>query len=194
MGRDVKLSDRYHRAMVYAAEVHHDQRRKSTDVPYLSHLLAVSGLVLEFGGTEDEAIAGLLHDALEDQPERTSYQQIEAGFGDEVARIVLGCSEVGEHTASSWEQRKRGYLAHLRDADRPVLRVSLADKLHNARSIVTDLRVLGTSVWARFNAGRPDQLWYYRELAVVFGERWFDDERWPREFATVVDSMATLGV
>lgn len=188
----MELTDRYHQAMVYAARLHRDQRRKSTDVPYMSHLLAVSGLVLEFGGTEDEAIAGLLHDALEDQSERTSYQQIEAEFGTEVARIVLECSEAGELTATSWRQRKLDYLAHLQRADRSVLRVALADKLHNARSIVTDLRVLGAALWDRFNAGRADHLWCYGELAVVFRERWPGDARWPRDFEAVVESMAAL--
>jgi (p)ppGpp synthase/HD superfamily hydrolase len=193
----MELSERYQRAVAYAAELHRDQRRKGTgtgtDVPYLSHLLAVSGLVLEFGGTEDEAIAALLHDALEDQADRTSPERIEEEFGAEVLRIVLGCSELSEHTASSWRLRKGRYLAHLRAADRSVLRVGLADKLHNARSVVTDLRSLGTAVWDRFNAGGADQLWYYGELAAVFGQRWCDDERWPREFETVVDSMVALG-
>lgn len=190
----MELTSRYHRAIVHAADLHRDQRRKGSNAPYLSHLLAVSGLVMEFGGTEDEAIAALLHDALEDQPERTSYQRIEADFGPEVARIVLECSEVGEIGASLWRQRKAGYLAHLREADRSVLRVGLADKLHNARSMVTDLRVHGTEVWDRFNADRADLLWFFGELAAVFRERWFDDVRWPRDFDAVVESMTTLGV
>jgi (p)ppGpp synthase/HD superfamily hydrolase len=190
----MELTSRYHRAVVHAAELHRDQRRKGSNAPYLSHLLAVSGLVMEFGGTEDEAIAALLHDALEDQPERASYQRIEADFGPEVARIVLECSEVGEIGASLWRQRKAVYLAHLREADRSVLRVGLADKLHNARSMVTDLRVYGAEVWDRFNVGRADLLWFFGELAAVFRERWCDDVRWPRDFEAVVESMTTLGV
>lgn len=189
----MELTGRYHRAVAYAAQVHHDQRRMGSNAPYLSHLLAVSGLVLEFGGTEDEAIAGLLHDALEDQPGRTSYQRIEAEFGTEVARIVLACSEVGEITSSRWRQRKAAYLTHLRGADQSVLRVSLADKLHNGRSMVTDLRLHGAVVWDRFNAGRADLLWFFGELATVFRADWSGDACWPLDFEAVVESMTTLG-
>lgn len=164
------LSHRFVDALVYAAEVHRGQTRKGTDIPYLSHLLAVSSLVSEAGGSEDEAIAGVLHDALEDQGHRTSFEQIAERFGAEVARIVRACSDTEEQPKPPGRQRKQAYLEHLGDVDAAVLRVSLADKLHNARSIASDLREHGAAVWRRFTAG-SDELWYYGELARLFTER-----------------------
>ncbi len=165
------LSGRFEDALVYAARVHSGQRRKGTDVPYVSHLLAVAGLVLEDGGSEDQAISALLHDALEDQPERTSPDEIAHRFGDEVARIVEECSDTVTHPKPPWRERKERYLEHLECADEAVLRVSCADKLHNARTILRDVRRHGDEVWRRFNAGREDQLWYYQSLAEVFTRR-----------------------
>lgn len=165
------LSARFENALVYASRVHAGQTRKGGDVPYVSHLLAVAGLVLEDGGTEDEAIAALLHDAIEDQPELTSLEEIAERFGDEVARIVEGCSDTLEHPKPPWHERKRGYLEHLESADEAVLRVSCADKLHNVRTMLTDLRTNGDDFWSRFNASREDQLWYYRSLADLFARR-----------------------
>ncbi|CAN5315791.1 HD domain-containing protein [soil metagenome] len=157
--------------VAYAAWLHDGQRRKATAVPYLSHLLAVASLVLEDGGSEDEAIAALLHDALEDQGERTSADEVERRFGPTVARIVLGCSETTGGPRPPWRQRKQASLEHLATAEPDVVRVSLADKLHNARAVVTDYRRLGEGLWSRFNAGRDAQLWYYRSLATVFARR-----------------------
>jgi (p)ppGpp synthase/HD superfamily hydrolase len=155
--------------------LHRDQTRKGNDVPYVSHLLAVAALVLEYGGTEDQAIAGLLHDALEDQPDRTSTTEIATRFGDDVARIVAGCSDTTpdemRHGRPPWLLRKQRYLDHLEIVTEDVLLVSCADKLHNAQSILRDLRTLGAGTWARFNAGRDDQLWYLRSLAAVFARR-----------------------
>ncbi len=166
-----ELSDRFKDALVYAAQVHSGQTRKGGSVPYVSHLLAVCGLVLEHGGSEEEAIAALLHDAVEDQPKRTSLDDIAQRFGDEVARIVEGCSDTVTHPKPPWRKRKERYLRHLESADEAILRVSCADKLHNVRTMLTDLRRNGDEFWNRFNAGRKEQLWYYRSLAEVFTRR-----------------------
>lgn len=141
---------------------------------YVSHLLNVSGLVLWDGGSEEEAIAGLLHDALEDHPELTSAGEIAKRFGERVAQIVQGCTDTPPDYRGGakppWRERKQSYLLHLRDADTGIRRVSMADKLDNARAILTDYRQIGDALWSRFNAGRDDQLWYLRTLADVFAD------------------------
>jgi (p)ppGpp synthase/HD superfamily hydrolase len=176
------LGQRYANAVEWVTELHGTQTRKGGDVPYVAHLLDVSALVLEDGGTETEAIAALLHDAIEDA--HVKPKKIRRRFGRKVARIVEGCTETldgmlptkkgaGPRDASTWRARKEESLAHLRDADTPtaVLRVKAADTLANARSIVADLRRNGPEVWRRFHAGAVDQLWYYRSLTLVLGER-----------------------
>jgi (p)ppGpp synthase/HD superfamily hydrolase len=160
------------RALGYALELHANDLRKGTQIPYVSHLLNVSGLVLWDGGSEEEAIAGLLHDALEDHPELTSAGEITKRFGERVAQIVQGCTDTPPDYLGGakppWRDRKQGYLRHLRDADPGIRRVSMADKLDNARAILTDYRQIGETLWSRFNAGRDDQLWYLRTLSDVF--------------------------
>ena len=163
------LGQPFQDALVYAARLHAQQRRKGTAIPYVSHLLSACALVLESGGTEDEAIAALLHDAVEDQGGAPILAEIERRFGRAVADIVAGCTDSdvqGEKPA--WRPRKEAYIAHLRDAPLPVQRVSCADKLHNARSIVADLHCVGGAVWSRFTGGRDGSLWYYETLAGVF--------------------------
>jgi (p)ppGpp synthase/HD superfamily hydrolase len=156
------LTDRFADAVGYAIELHRSQLRKATSIPYVTHLLAVCSLVLEDAGTEDEAIAALLHDGPEDQGGTAVLEGIRGRFGVGVAEIVEGLSDAmpspGEAKAP-WRQRKEGYLLHLGEAPESVLRVSLADKLHNARSIQVDLRADGEAVWGRFNAGRSEQAW-----------------------------------
>jgi (p)ppGpp synthase/HD superfamily hydrolase len=158
-------------AVAWAAELHAGQKRKGTSIPYVSHLLGVASLVLEAGGDETEAIAGLLHDSVEDQD--VTLDDIESRCGARVAELVAGCSEdraSGEGNASNWRARKEQHLAHLQaETDVSVLRVSGADKLHNARSIVADLR-RDPGVWARFNAPPADQLWYYGALTEVLSD------------------------
>jgi GTP pyrophosphokinase len=158
------LSTRFEEALQYAARLHARQFRKGTAIPYLSHLLAVAGLVLEDGGSEDEAIAGLLHDAVEDQGGRPTLEEIRRLFGVEVASIVSGCTDAYETPKPPWRERKERYVEHILHAPGSVRRVSAADKLHNARSLLADYRVLGESLWERFNAGRDEILWYYRAL------------------------------
>lgn len=156
-----------------ARRLHADQRRKGTDIPYLAHLLGVTALVLEDGGDEDEAVAALLHDAVEDQGGAATLARIRERFGDRVAAIVEACSDTDEVPKPPWRARKEAHLAHLRHPDLPdgALRVSLADKLHNARAILADVRAGGDAVFARFNAPRDEQAWYYGTLATTFAER-----------------------
>lgn len=162
------LTERFERALVYAAALHADQRRKGTTIPYVSHLLAVSALTLEHGGDEDQAIAALLHDAAEDQGGEERLADIRARFGPEVAAIVSDCTDSWSEPKPAWRTRKETYLAQLAGKPTRSLLVSLADKTHNARAIVMDLRVHGQDVWTRFNAGRDGTLWYYRSLADAF--------------------------
>jgi (p)ppGpp synthase/HD superfamily hydrolase len=164
------LSNRFETALLYSLHLHAQQKRKGTAIPYISHLLAVAALVLEDGGSEDEAIAALLHDAIEDQGGEPIRQEIRRRFGDNVVEIVNGCTDTDKTPKPPWLDRKKRYLEHLRSASPEILRVSAADKLHNARAILSDLRRHGKVVWERFNGGREGTLWYYRQLVQVFRE------------------------
>jgi len=164
----MELSERFVQAFEYAFQLHRRQKRKGSGVPYLEHLLAVSALVLQDGGSEDEAAAGLLHDAVEDQGGLPVLAEIRQRFGERVAQIVADCSDSYTNPKPPWRERKEGYLLRLRRASPEVLRVSLADKLDNARSILTDLQADGDALWGRFNGGKAGTLWYYRALVEVF--------------------------
>ncbi len=144
--------------------------RKGSGVPYISHLLSVTSLVLEDGGSEDEAIAALLHDAVEDQGGKKTLREIECRFSDNVARIVLGCTDTDQTPKPPWRKRKEDYIAHLRNAPADVRRVSLADKLHNSRTILKDIARDGQGVWERFTGGQEGTLWYFRALVGCFRE------------------------
>ena len=159
------LSPRFDQALVWAADLHRHQVRKGPDgVPYLAHLLAVAAIVIEFGGTEDAAIAALLHDAVEDQGGAPTLAAIRERFGPDVAAIVDGCTDTHQHPKPAWQLRKERYIAHLAEAPAPVLLVAAADKLTNARSMVKDLRSDGDALWARFNCTKQQSLWYYRAV------------------------------
>lgn len=162
---------RFGDALAFAAEKHAGQLRKGTRIPYISHPLAVASLVLEHGGGEDEAIAALLHDVPEDCGGRAALDEIRRKFGKTVARIVEGCTDTFDKPKPPWKHRKAKYLAHLATASKSVLLVSAADKVHNARSILSDYREHGEKLWERFNAGRDGQLWYYRQLIKAFRAR-----------------------
>ena len=149
-------------ALVYAADLHRDQTRKGTGVPYVTHLLAVAAIVGENGGTENEVIAALLHDAPEDAGGEARLAEIRARFGDAVADIVAGCTDTYEDPKPPWRRRKEEYLVHLSEAPAPIRLVSAADKLHNARSVLADYHTIGEDLWSRFNGGREGTLWYYR--------------------------------
>ncbi|MDR3522146.1 MAG: HD domain-containing protein [Acidocella sp.] len=155
-------------AAAFTMAIHADQCRKGSKTPYISHLLGVASIVLEFGGDEDQAIAGLLHDAIEDQGAEQE-PLIEARFGPRVAAIVRGCTDADTFPKPPWRARKEAYIAHLETTGPDVWLVSCADKLYNARAIVTDLRALGDAMFSRFTGGKDGTLWYYRKLAEVFG-------------------------
>jgi (p)ppGpp synthase/HD superfamily hydrolase len=163
------LGDRFDRALVYASHVHGGQVRKGTTaIPYLSHLLMVAGLVLEYGGDEDEAIAALLHDAVEDQGGLARRLDIDCRFGPRVAAIVDGCTDAVGSPKPAWRARKEAYLRHLDTVSASARLVSAADKLANVRSIIKDYRAFRSDVWGRFNGGREGTLWYYRALADAY--------------------------
>ena len=164
------LSQRFTNALAYAATLHARQVRKGTSIPYLAHLLAVTALMLEDGGDEDEAIAALLHDAVEDQGGAPTLAEIRRQYGEQVAAIVAGCSDTDVVPKPPWRERKEHYIAHIKNAPPEVRQVSLADKLHNARAILADYQQLGDGLWSRFNAPRDDTLWYYRSLVTAFRE------------------------
>ena len=181
------LGERFERALGFAAAAHRSQVRKGTGIPYVGHLLGVCSLVIEDGGDEDEAIAALLHDAAEDQGGERMLGEIRRRFGDSVAAIVAACSDTFESPKPPWRARKETYLQHLESQPEPVLRVSLADKLFNARAILRDYLVVGDELWARFHSGRDGQLWYYRELADSFTT--LLPGRMASELAAVVDDL-----
>ena len=166
------LGPRFDEALLLATRHHRGQLRKGTTIPYASHLLAVAGLVLEMGGTEDEAIGALLHDLVEDGGGPAGLEDIRSRFGDDVARIVLANSDTDEEPKPPWEERKQAYIAAIAHKQPDELRVSLADKLHNARSILIDYRTHGEHLWARFKSGEgPAVRWYYRSLLEAFEAR-----------------------
>jgi GTP pyrophosphokinase len=162
-------SPRFLAALNYAATLHADQVRKATSIPYVSHLLSVAGIAIEHGADEDEAIAALLHDAPEDCGGMPVLAEIGARFGARVAEIVAACSDTFEQPKPSWVERKAKYIAHVRAASPPVRLISMSDKLHNARAILSDYRRLGDAVFSRFKRGESHSvLWYYRRLADEF--------------------------
>jgi (p)ppGpp synthase/HD superfamily hydrolase len=159
---------RFESALLYAHQVHHGQRRKGTGIPYVAHILAVTAIAMEYGASEDEAIGALLHDAAEDGGGEARLAEIRARFGDAVGDIVFGCSDsLVEHPEDKlpWRERKENYLAHVAAASDSVCLVSAADKLHNVRSIIRDLRDHGDDVWDRFQGQRDGTLWYYEAVA-----------------------------
>ncbi len=162
------LSPRFDDALVFASRLHAGQVRKGGDIPYISHLLAVTAIVLEHEGDEDEAIAALLHDAIEDQGGAKARAEIRRRFGENVVAIVDGCTDAETIPKPPWQERKEAYVAHVGDASASVRLVSAADKLHNARSILADYRQLGDALWNRFRGGRDGTLWYYRALVDAF--------------------------
>ena len=155
-------------AFAFAMVLHGTQERKGTEIPYITHLMAVASLVGEHGGDEDLVIAGLLHDAVEDQGGEKTLCRIRERFGEKVARIVDACSDTDVIPKPPWQHRKEAYIEHLDAVDADVRLVSAADKLHNARAIAADLRQIGDALWSRFTGTKEQTLWYYRKLADTF--------------------------
>ncbi len=164
------LGPRFEQALVYAATLHSGQVRKSTPIPYISHVLAVTAIALEHGANEDQAIAALLHDVVEDCGGKPRLADVRHRFGETVAEIVAGCTDADVTPKPPWEERKRQYIEHVKSAPPSVMLVSCSDKVHNARSIVADLRA-GVDVFALFKGGKSGTLWYYRSLLEIFQQR-----------------------
>lgn len=184
--RPPKLGPRLQRAFRYAAEKHDGQARKGTAVPYLSHLMAVTSLVLEAGGDEEMAIAALLHDVVEDCGGMPRLREIRKQFGSRVAKIVEGCTDSFGEPKPEWMERKQDYLRHVKHADSETRLVSASDKLHNVRTILADYRQDGENIWGRFSGKRDGTLWYYRALSDEFGRK---PNRITRELEIVVGEL-----
>ena len=185
----MELTARFDEALALALRLHRDQKRKGTDLPYFTHLMAVTAMVIEDGGDEDQAIAALLHDAAEDQGGEKTLETIRLQFGERVSEIVRGCSDTFEMPKPPWRNRKESYLEHLRVASVEVRRVSLADKVHNARSTLYDLQRVGEIVWERFRGGKEGTMWYYQALVEEFAA-----ERSPLadELRSVVERLSRI--
>jgi (p)ppGpp synthase/HD superfamily hydrolase len=170
--RRVPLSGRFLEAVAFAHQVHGSDTRKGTAAPTVAHLLSVCGIVLADGGDEDEAIAALLHDTLEDHPETVSRKELASRFGERVLALVEVCTDTPPDYRGGpkppWRERKTAFLERLPRTRPGDLRVAVADKLDNARAVLADYRELGEALWPRFNAGREGQLWYYRSLEEGF--------------------------
>lgn len=172
-----QISPRLFEALQLTFKLHGSDARKAGNIPYMAHLLSVCAMVQQDGGDEDEAIAALLHDALEDKPEFISRDEIIGLFGERVVKII----DVSIDTPPDYQggekpprrQRKEAYLAHIHSVEPGLLRVTISDKVYNARSILADYERVGDKLWERFNAGRDDQIWYYQSAVAAYDEAGF---------------------
>ena len=188
--RAPKLGPRFLRAFIFAAEKHKGQMRKASTIPYITHLMGVASLVLEAGGDEDLAIGALLHDVVEDCGGAPMLKEVRRRFGKRVAKVVDGCTDADTYPKPPWRERKEKYIRHLKSADADTKLVSAADKLNNVRSILSDYRAIGESVWSRFNGGREGTLWYYRALLDVFLQH--ERNRITRDLELAVKELESL--
>lgn len=181
-------------AVTMAAKLHASQRRKLSGAPYLGHLLRVCGLVLEYGGTVNEAVAALLHDAVEDQGGLATWEAIRQEFGEAVASLVLAVSDATEVPKPPWQERKERFIAQLKQASLPVRRLVLCDKIDNLRSLLAEYRVFGEKVWEKFRGGREGTMWYFREILRVLEESSGDDRfaAGLQEYRLLVDELVRL--
>ncbi|HXY00324.1 MAG TPA: HD domain-containing protein [Candidatus Limnocylindrales bacterium] len=168
MTKSRTFSLRFVRALEYAAKLHGRQVRKRTERPYVGHLLSVTSIVIEYGGDEDMAVAGLLHDAVEDQGGLPRLREIRRKFGKRVAHIVDGCTDAYSEPKPPWLERKRAYVERVSRESAEVRLVSAADKLSNARETLHEFRLHGDSVFERFAGKKEGTLWYYRALVAAF--------------------------
>jgi GTP pyrophosphokinase len=194
-GGEPLLSNRVAKAFQFALKAHGAQTRKGTTIPYVSHLMAVASLVLDYGGSEDQVVAALLHDTVEDCG--VTYGLLTRRFGAPVARMVKDCTDAETFPKPPWKARKQRYIDHLRHSHHaPSLLISAADKLHNARAIVHDVKYHGKKVWKRFHAAPAEILWYYESLCAIFrrraGEVSPDFRLLLRELTEVVNEMKRL--
>ena len=188
--RPPKLGPRFMRAFQFAARKHSGQMRKASNIPYVTHLMGVASLVLEAGGDEDLAIAALLHDVVEDCGGAPMLKEVRSRFGTRVAQIVDGCTDAYTLPKPPWRERKESYMRRLKKESSDTRLVSAADKLNNIRSILSDYRAIGESVWSRFNGGREGTLWYYRTLRDEFLRRKIN--RVTRDFDLAVRELESL--
>jgi GTP pyrophosphokinase len=186
------LAERFEDALVYTNRLHAEQRRKRSQVPYIAHLLGVTSLVLEDGGGEDEAIAALLHDAVEDQGGLNTLEEIRQRYGTGVAEIVIAVTDAVTDPKPPWRARKEKYIASIRTASPQALRVSLADKVYNARATLRDIRREGEPAWKRFNGGKEGTLWYYRQLIAEFSKLGSRDLL--QELIRIVDQLEQISI
>ncbi|MEE8367385.1 MAG: HD domain-containing protein [Thermoanaerobaculia bacterium] len=189
--RKTPFTNRFAEAFAYAIELHGDQTRKhkkgERPIPYVAHLMSVAALVLEHGGDEKEAIAALLHDGPEDRGGQETLETIERKFGSAVARIVLGCSDTLEAKKPEWRKRKEDYIEHLKsNKNSSIFLVSLADKVHNLRSILEDYRHIGDDLWERFTGNRAGTLWYYGALLEIY------EHKAPKKCAGLIAEMRRI--
>jgi len=188
--RSVELGPRFLRAFMFAAEKHAGQTRKASTIPYIAHLMGVASLVLEAGGDEDLAIAALLHDVVEDCGGAPMLKEVRRKFGNRVAKVVDGCTDADTYPKAPWLERKETYIRRLKTERADTRLVSAADKLNNVRSILSDYRAVGESVWSRFHGGREGTLWYYRTLRDVFLRH--KRNRITRELELAVNELESL--
>jgi len=191
------VGKRFRDALVWAAELHEHQTRKGGNIPYVGHLLGVAAIVLEHGGNEDQAIAALLHDALEDQADKIAPGEMGRRFGQNVERLVEACTdgdpeEQRDRNKDRWYRRKEQYIAAVPSKPREAILVSLADKLYNARSILEDYRALGEPLWGRFTTGREGTLWYYTSLLAAF-KPYGHDRLWDELDRTLAELKGLVG-
>jgi (p)ppGpp synthase/HD superfamily hydrolase len=159
-------------AFLFASELHRDQTRKGTPIPYIFHLMSVASLVAEGGGDENQIIAALLHDAVEDSGGANTREEIERRFGEDVAELVDGCTDTDQDPKPPWRARKEAFLRRLNDEPPRVLLICAADKLHNARSTLLDIQTLGDDMWGRFRGGKEGTLWYFDEIVKALSRSW----------------------
>ena len=188
--RAVRLGPRFLKAFSFAAEKHSGQSRKASTIPYIAHLMGVTSLALEAGGDEDIAIAALLHDVVEDCGGIPMLKEVRRRFGKHVAEMVDGCTDADTEPKPPWRERKEKYIRRLKTENNDTRLVSAADKLNNIRSIISDYRAIGESVWSRFNGGREGTLWYYRTLRDEFLRK--KPNRITRELDLAVKELESL--
>jgi len=183
----MEYSPRIVDAFAFAYALHRTQVRKGSHVPYITHLMGVAAIVGRYGGDEDQFIAALLHDAVEDQGGRETLDRIREAFGADVARYVEGCTDSDTQPKPPWRDRKERFIENTKCAEPRIRLIIAADKLHNARSIISDLDECGNEVWRRFKAGQDDTLWYYGEMVRALSTGWSHPIL--RELSSAVDDM-----
>jgi len=177
-------------AFAFTYELHRTQVRKGSKVPYITHLMGVAAIVGRHGGDEDQFIAALLHDAVEDQGGRDTLERIRERFGDAVAAYVEGCSDADTDPKPPWQERKEQFIESMKKASPGLKLIIAADKLHNTRALVSDLHEKGNAVWDLFRAGREGSLWYYAEMVRALSADW--SHPLLRELAEEVDVLQRL--